>query len=1802
MADHLINIRVNLISNADEFVRDIRRQFEELDRLAGAPATPAAATARLTQTQGEALAQLQRARETGNVDQAQFNRALADVRAESARQQQRYEQQLGQQVRAPRPADVRAVSREVYGELNTGASQEQINKANAQMATALDDQVKAERATRRRMARSTQQTEAAMAKAESDRVANIDRVARETERMFEADAKSTDDVRKTRQRINRESDRTEGIFVAAEKRRQANIDRVARETERMFEADAKSTDDVRKTRQRINIVADRTEGMFAAAETKRQRNIDRVAAETERMFATDAKAQDDLRKKRQRINRVADRTEQMFEAAEQKRLARINRVADETLGMFPETQAENRGAAADARAMRDRYARQNADLVNSQAQQIIEQQGLTHAVNQRVREINRQTGADRAGATRYQRLQMWAHEKQGGAPRIGTDFLTLRQSLTSGMMRTGGYALSGAALYGGLQFGADILDEAGDLQQQLALVQSAFEETGATADGVTFDQFREELRGLSTDSGVAINQVANVTRQLAGAFADPTTGAPNFDRALREADAALKFSRITGLPQQEITDSMTAMSLAFDRSFTEIADATTYLSRSFGVVEADIVRFTADLAPLGEELGFSAEQMSALGAVAQQASGRSGTALAEQFGRILPGLQDRQVELLELFQQNAQTRDVLPDLGEAFNAGEIDQVLALLIENYGKLDDAQRNSLAALVGGRREAAAFYAVLDRGDAALRALDETSDGLGRKGLGAGEAARRWEKFSQTFQQQAAELRREIEELGIALFEAGIDDALALIVDVMKGFVQTGEVLMNIVGGINDVFGGLPGKILAAAAALKAWQLASGAIGSRLGGGGLAGAGSRLTAFLPMLNPLNPYAAGSTTALRPAAQKAALSPYLGRVMTRQGGGGMGAPVVRGVGTAFGTAAAGAAPMAAFILGGIALDRMGDYGSEVASEMEKFDAKVADAFAKGMTEEEIMEALGDIPEESDFSKIANRIFTGQAAPGEQMEQSVREHGHALRKDAQQELAKNLADDEERLGKLARSAWEAHREGRVDEIAIEYPDESRAERRRILDETERVHFEENFKEELIRAAKDYAKEGDLETEETFLTMLRSADNEQIDAALAAIEETSLQKAEDAGRLADAVKAEPGLELSTAALRRRYQRGQVGLDQYRRALERELANKRDIAAMPGLTREDRDRIEGEIAALEDEIGQAELDAINERYEGLRRRLGFRTGGTTAAQDLVIAQRTFADLTTAGAAETPMGREALAESAQTFIESQTAAWKEAIDNAGSYAEALALLQQGPGEVPQEMLDAINLDLLSTGDAATFAQYIQDTFEFDTIDQAKRFLIDMYNQYGENWYAQVMALIDAEIVQSEAALEALERVGGVPFAAQRKHHEDLIRQRAKYAATGAAIPFQGQPGTGTEGPGETDEERKAREQGARERRARFAVENARIRDDVERARRRVAQLKESRADLAPGDKAAADELEAEIIEAEYDLQDAVKARADRLADGAAALARARAGDDPMVAALLAVADARRALADAAPEDRDAALAALIEAERGVVEVQRDIDDARRGYLAAVAEASGDTVTAARYELESANAAVARAAEGTKARWDAMAQQVRAQRGVREALISAFSAQKDLAAALFESIGDTVNVARMQLDDANNRYRTLLAAGVRGEEMDAAQAAAIRAQTNLTDVQRQGRMRDWEYLYEFDRITADQFINFLQQDLAAIPETNKELRYEIERKIRALREEMSSELGWNLPTNLKLPTLYEARRLGQTPSGGYNDNKVITINLTANNAIDGQAAVQTIVDAINGPPRVGVSPRLY
>jgi hypothetical protein len=340
-------------------------------------------------------------------------------------------------------------------------------------------------------------------------------------------------------------------------------------------------------------------------------------------------------------------------------------------------------------------------------------------------------------------------------------------------------------------------------------------------------------------------------------------------------------------------------------------------------------------------------------------------------------------------------------------------------------------------------------------------------------------------------------------------------------------------------------------------------------------------------------------------------------------------------------------------------------------------------------------------------------------------------------------------------------------------------------------------------------------------------------------------------------------------------------------------------------------------------------------------------------------------------------------------------------------------------------------------------------------------------------------------------------------------------------------------------------------------------------------------------------------------AKVNQARGALVEARRQRRDALLDIARSQVElmAAAAGDPVSEANAAIQSAQFDL-QAAGSDRAAAnraRASIIQAQRQRQEALDDIDTAR-GEVLTAATGNQNAVAAAQAQQANANRQ-ARRARGEAERLRALAAQIQANRALQEALDAIFDSQIQLAQAMADAAGQVIRSAGLGLQLAEAALARAGARGAGEAEMNTLRADVVRARAAVDDAKLSNRRDIIEFNLEMEKITTDQAIAQLQALMSiADPAEQRDLL----RRIKALRDQASQDLQFNIPDEIRLPTLYEVRRLNQTPAGSsYQDNRVVSVNIAAiNNQADMAAALNAIRDAAGGSPapRTGVRPGLY
>ena len=1517
---------------------------------------------------------------------------------------------------------------------------------------------------------------------------------------------------------------------------------------------------------------------------------------------------------------------------------------------------EREAQAAQVRTQRDREAVTFDRSIEADAEALRARRDRTRAANEAAKRQDRESrrfGVPPDGSTFFQRTQARIAERRGGPPRDASEYQRLGQFLQARALTTAGFAISGAALYGGYTFISDVLRESEELQQQLAIVKSQIDNLEQSGQKVTFRQFREEIEDIATAAITTADQVTFVTRQLAGAFADEQ-GRPNFRKALDEGEVALQYSKLSGFPQQEITDSLTSIALAFGQDndplgFDRILDQATYLENRLGVLSQETIKYVAELAPLAAELGFTYEQLAGIGAVAQQSSGRTGTALAEQFGRILPFIQQNKAGILGLFAQQPDTREAIAPLTAEFGEGDIAGVLTEIIRYYDELDATQKNVLGDMLGGQRNAAALFAVLNRAPQALRALEE-----GPQGEGSFE--QRMEEYRKTATFALATMRREAEELGNALYRAGIGEGLRDIAVAGQGLLKIVNLLVSGWSKIDETFGGFPGRAAVVLTMMKALQKAGAALaGTQVAQGFAARFGLPLTAatqpqLLSQIPPLgtrrlgyaaagalpgqfgSPYAASGRQRFGVAVGQRVpgINRLFNRVTPAQAASSGGALTAGAVTAGTGTALAAGLTTAGVTIGAlIAAQQVASFVEkrrQVKREVDAASEQAGDALeaavANGLKGDDLVDVFEKSVEDSRLRQ-GSKPRARYGGSTERDKEFTRQVDLALLRDREQlyqdqfdvlqdylkdrdgvandaferilqrdgDSGSNLDVDSE-LGRILLDSGAGYEgsygnvEIRGDEDADKLIETIQKVRDYVLDNPDDENANQALQQLIDQVIESAGADSDV-AEQIRELVGDFEENKERDAELNAIDT----------RLANLAETDAEFQAHISAIqtsinnRGVYTTGEL-LDIVRARKANSVAALDDARAAGNLT----DRQLAELQAVVDEFESLERQAIQSQInqrESLATALLDVSGDPIGAAEgrLRAAQQSYQQVLDEG-----LGHRDRAEAAVKLVLAQQAAFNAALE-AASPTEALRLLREGFEIDPQarrSIVQSATFDRKSTEDylrrkeseAGAAAEARADAIEEELNSLPPPQRGDLKAEAEEERAAAIaenvadnrrgivdeaIAIVDdvgkeAAIAYLEASLEQINKQ--LEEAAGRFGTEALLDAQARTQALLDAV--RADPG----GSGSTEDKNAtelSENQNLRE--SRLKLRQSEIPDDpIARAEAELAAAEADLADikrLTPEDEAAINEAQARVNDAKHEVSSAINDEARSLAEIMVERRRIQADGDPLREAEAAIESANIARQYAKTEvERQQAENDMLAALQQRRDAYADIAAAEGEYRAEAL--AGDPVAQARQIVANAERDVANA-KGAAEQWRAMSARLQAQRELRAAILDAFIAQKEVAIAVAEGAGETVKTALIQLQVAQKRFNEAKAQGVKGAELDRLRADVIRQQNAVTTTVREDRLGDLEYLYEFDRLTATAYISLLRQELKKIPESNKEARRAIERRIKSLRDELSADLTTNLPSEIKLPILYEARRLNQVAQASnytaqsYQDNRV-------------------------------------
>lgn len=1368
-----------------------------------------------------------------------------------------------------------------------------------------------------------------------------------------------------------------------------------------------------------------------------------------------------------------------------------------------------------------------------------------------------------SSGTSFQQLMASLRSRLTGTPVAASDQPTLGQYFGQSFLRVASYATAGSGIFLAQAGVRTLLQNAEQLQVTFSILQQQFNDLG---QGAQFGQFKQGILDISTATGTAATDIANVALQLKGFFGDTT-------QAIQGTTIAIQFAKVTGQSLGETVNALTALAADYGQAnqevgagvndasgrlkiFNDVTNVAIGVQERFGIQAKDTASFLGDFAPIAAQYGVSLKEATAIAAVYQQASGRSGTAGAEAFNRILPSIEKAQVQLIQL---NDTTLGFGQSFDKALAQGNYGQVIDTLVAKWGTLNKATQNYILSLVGGPRQAQALVTIFDERSKYLQELNTPVS------ADTGKREKYFNDVANTLQTTLQKLGQSFKEIGLDLFQSGFGTALQDLATVAGTFASALTTILQLFNDLPSPMRTVVEQAVALYAILKGLSLLGGV--SALEGV----AGGALSRGLGALAPSAILGRGAAAGGETAGTLAAL-PEGGLLGGIAGGGLAGglaavAPIALGVGAAYITSK-DINDVKTFI----------GQQAKASQDVNNQAFRAAASAGANVSPENFPTYLSAL--QSQTNATPNRIepFTlfGQQT-------GISEHNPArvgLQDYIQVQTSQAQA---QALIQYYQGLPGGQQQGALNELY----QQGLAPTTNVGDKT--------ALSTLQNLAKNGTKDNALAQQTQQAVDYFQARGAAIDAVVKDIEVTNQKDRQNAAKVSQIAGGTKATNLQKLSQNindvvASYQSGNASINDVLTAYANDLRTYQEIAKYqpdPKITKQIADDQKAIAKYYSDNL-IAQHQAIQELYSATH---GGKTDytGQVNADLAALNDVKFTD---------PKDRQQVLKD---LLQAEQGVYQNAIDHATSLSQIIQLESHGVAIPPQAarqiVIQDLNLDVQYQSTIASLktAGLVPSNITNILVVGAQKLGISVgayLRQYLETernaLRAQLINETVAAIFSRQAPPDAaalLERIAGINKAF--KTINDALANIKAPTTTGPAqdvsaaqqkiSDLQGMADAVSGGDAVT-----------------VAQDQINAANQLIGAIQRQPDYKGKRHDLA--------QAQVQLIQGQNAL---AQAQAGNLQSAEQLFAAQNAGDPLAVARnQLTVAQQELTLARTT-QQRYAALTSEVTAEHAIQDALFQIGQARLKLLEAYANKAGDTVQVARLQVAEAYAGILNAlakgsGPGTLAFTEAQTAFVNAETNLQQVLVSQDESRFKLLEARAAQTGNVVEVARLQLAAARADIAAAKAAGAKpgSKELIDLQTAYVQAQTNLQQTILGQEEQHTDDLLHMHKISIAEAIN--QYKLYLSETKNAQQQEQIRLKIYDLQQQLTQDLQFNLPSDIRLPTLYEARRFNE--SGGNYDNRTITINLNSNSKIDEGKALKVITDAINSPPRYGIRPRTY
>jgi transcription elongation GreA/GreB family factor len=312
-----------------------------------------------------------------------------------------------------------------------------------------------------------------------------------------------------------------------------------------------------------------------------------------------------------------------------------------------------------------------------------------------------------------------------------------------------------------------VLDQALQTEMTFVRVSQALEATNKPIGNL-----RSDLQNISTDYGVALNDVYNSAAALQGLFGstDEIAAATRVSTQLQViSNGALNAAEAVGVLASVYTAFQSQPELQGAEGLQKIADTFTLLQNELGVNIETSAEGVGRLAGAAESMGLSFQETAVYAGQVAKLTNQTGAAAGEQLQRIMAStLTGRgQNALRDAFTgviDEKTGRDIGAAMENALAAGDQGAVLQNMMMGWDELTKTQQDNLAITIAGQRQMASFQGLMHDTESTLNLITKAY-------RANGEAEDRMAALMNTLNKQIDVLRQNFTNFALALIESGV-----------------------------------------------------------------------------------------------------------------------------------------------------------------------------------------------------------------------------------------------------------------------------------------------------------------------------------------------------------------------------------------------------------------------------------------------------------------------------------------------------------------------------------------------------------------------------------------------------------------------------------------------------------------------------------------------------------------------------------------------------------------------------------------------------------------------------------------------------------------------------------------------------------------------------------------------------------------------------------------------------------------------------------------------------------------------